>query len=132
MLVGEDGSSWGDPIPETDSTPHINIGPQNQCTIPTYPSVPKRMSPQPVYEDLLWDPGISSCTDSEGKSSMRFIQCKNEKYCLRDCVKQITSEDARLSCLRNVTRKLLTSLLVMDSKPLGISKVTTFLLRQMT
>lgn len=65
-MLGDDGSNWGDPIPETDSTPHINIGPQYQCAIPTCMPVPKRISPQPVYEDLLWDPGISNCTDAEG------------------------------------------------------------------
>ncbi|KAH1007759.1 hypothetical protein HUJ04_004954 [Dendroctonus ponderosae] len=86
---GEDGSTWGDPIPETDSTPHINIGPQNQCTIPTYTSVPKRMSPQPVYEDLLWDPGISSCTDSEVDMYLEFACCaaipgggRNKEYAM--------------------------------------------------
>ncbi|CAG9762190.1 unnamed protein product [Ceutorhynchus assimilis] len=86
---GEDSPNWSDPIPETDSTPHINIGPQNQCAIPTYRSVPKRTSPQPVYEDLLWDPGISNCTDSEIGMYLEFACCaaipgggRNKEYAM--------------------------------------------------
>ncbi|KAL1512796.1 hypothetical protein ABEB36_002325 [Hypothenemus hampei] len=87
---GEDVSSWGDPIPESDSTPHINIGPQSQCTsIPTYNAVPKRTSPQPMYEDLLWDPGISNFKDSEVDMYLDFACCaaipgggRNKEYAM--------------------------------------------------
>lgn len=55
-------------IPESDSTPHINIGPHFQCRIPSrsYNSSNK-MNPDSCYEDLLWDPGITKCSDTEGK-----------------------------------------------------------------
>ncbi|XP_066146816.1 zinc finger protein 541 isoform X3 [Euwallacea fornicatus] len=87
---GDDGSGWNDPIPETDSTPHINIGPQYQCAVPTCcMPVPKRVSPLPVYEDLLWDPGISNCTDAEVDMYLEFACCaaipgggRNKEYAM--------------------------------------------------
>lgn len=68
FVLEEDSNCWSsDPIPETDSTPHVNVGPQFQCRIPPFTAVPNRVNPEPAYEDLLWDPGISGCTDAEGK-----------------------------------------------------------------
>ncbi|XP_076267674.1 uncharacterized protein LOC143200833 isoform X3 [Rhynchophorus ferrugineus] len=86
----EDGPSWNnDPTPETDSTPHINIGLQYQCSIPSYKSVPRRTSPEPAYEDLLWDPGIGMCTDSEVDMYLEFACCaaipgggRNKEYAM--------------------------------------------------
>ncbi|XP_050306418.1 uncharacterized protein LOC126743390 isoform X2 [Anthonomus grandis grandis] len=84
-----DDPNWNDPPPETDATPHINIGPQSQCTIPAYRGVPKRTTPQPVYEDLLWDPGIGDCTDSEVDMYLEFACCaaipgggRNKEYAM--------------------------------------------------
>ncbi|XP_030764094.1 flocculation protein FLO11 isoform X2 [Sitophilus oryzae] len=86
----EDGTTWNsDPIPETDSTPHINIGSQYQCSLPSYKSVPRRISPEPAYEDLLWDPGIGICTDSEVDMYLEFACCaaipgggRNKEYAM--------------------------------------------------
>lgn len=58
---------WGnESIPETDSTPHINVGQQFQCKVPPFISSSNKYSTDPCYEDLLWDPGISGCSDAEG------------------------------------------------------------------
>ncbi|KAJ8928443.1 hypothetical protein NQ314_019032, partial [Rhamnusium bicolor] len=62
----DEGLNWNsEPIPESDSTPHINIGTQFQCNVPPFTSAPNRTNLEPTYEDLLWDPGINNCTDSE-------------------------------------------------------------------
>lgn len=78
FFVEEDSNWSNDPIPETDSTPHINVGPQFQCTIPPLSSIPDRTSSEPTHEDLLWDPGINGCSDSEGKhdNSFQIIKAK--------------------------------------------------------
>lgn len=63
-----DSTVWNsDPTPETDSTPHVNIGHQFQCTIPPITSSSNRSSLEACHEDLLWDPGINNCTDAESK-----------------------------------------------------------------
>lgn len=67
LFIAEDGGWSNEPIPESDSTPHVNIGSQYQCKISNFSPNPDRSSPDPTHEDLLWDPGINSCTDSEGK-----------------------------------------------------------------
>lgn len=60
----EIGNLWSnESIPESDSTPHINMGAQFQCSIPARCHTTNKTSP----EDLLWDPGITKCTDAEGK-----------------------------------------------------------------
>lgn len=67
LFLDVDSTVWNsDPIPETDSTPHVNIGPQFQCSIPPLMSSANRNNPQPCHEDLLWDPGIN-CSDAESK-----------------------------------------------------------------
>ncbi|XP_074037248.1 uncharacterized protein isoform X4 [Leptinotarsa decemlineata] len=86
----DEGVSWNsDPVPESDSTPHVNIGSHFQCKIPHFTSAPKRSSPEPSYEDLLWDPGISSCTDSEVDMYLDFACCaavpgggRNKEYAM--------------------------------------------------
>ncbi|CAH1983323.1 unnamed protein product [Acanthoscelides obtectus] len=88
---GDDGVSWSsDPIPETDSTPHVNIGSQFQCKIPMFSSTPNRSSHEPSYEDLLWDPGIANCTDSEVDMYLEFACCaavpgggRNKEYAMQ-------------------------------------------------
>lgn len=59
-------------IPECDSVPHVNIGPQHQCIIPPFAKV-GRDDREPSYEHLLWDPGISSaCTEAESMNQPSF------------------------------------------------------------
>lgn len=61
-------SSWGnDSAPESDSTPHINVGREFQCSIPPFMPGYNRPNQESSHEDLLWDPGINKCTDSEGE-----------------------------------------------------------------
>ncbi|XP_044266026.1 uncharacterized protein LOC123012213 isoform X5 [Tribolium madens] len=89
-VKSEEDSSWSnDPIPESDSTPHINVGSQFQCTIPPFTSPPSRTNPDPTHEDLLWDPGISGCTDSEVDMYLDFACCaavpgggRNKEYAM--------------------------------------------------
>ncbi|KAJ8925961.1 hypothetical protein NQ315_009814 [Exocentrus adspersus] len=86
----DEGVSWSsEPIPETDSTPHVNVGPQFQCTVPPFTSVPNRTNLEPTYEDLLWDPGINNCTDSEVDMYLDFACCaavpgggRNKEYAM--------------------------------------------------
>ncbi|RZC33533.1 mucin-12, partial [Asbolus verrucosus] len=86
----EDSIGWSnDPIPESDSTPHINVGPQFQCAIPPFTSAPNRTNPEPTYEDLLWDPGINGCTDNEVDMYLDFACCaavpgggRNKEYAM--------------------------------------------------
>ncbi|CAH0550552.1 unnamed protein product [Brassicogethes aeneus] len=86
----EENSIWScEPIPETDSTPHINVGPKFQCNIPVFQSVPDRLSPVPKHEDLLWDPGINNCSDSEVEIYLDFACCaavpgggRNKEYAM--------------------------------------------------
>ncbi|KAG5878830.1 hypothetical protein JTB14_023953 [Gonioctena quinquepunctata] len=86
----DEGVSWSnDPVPESDSTPHVNVGSQFQCKIPHFTSATRRSSPVPCYEDLLWDPGISSCTDSEVDMYLDFACCaavpgggRNKEYAM--------------------------------------------------
>ncbi|KAJ8958723.1 hypothetical protein NQ318_016451, partial [Aromia moschata] len=88
--AGDDGTSWSsEPIPESDSTPHVNIGPQFQCSVPPFTSVPNRINPEPSYEDLLWDPGINNCIDSEVDMYLDFACCaavpgggRNKEYAM--------------------------------------------------
>lgn len=69
VTLDEESGNWNnnEKIPESDSTPHINVGSQFQCTVPPCRPVPNRISREPSYEDLLWDPGINNCTDTESK-----------------------------------------------------------------
>lgn len=64
----ETGNFWNnESVPESDSTPHINIGPHFQCNIPARCYSNNKTNPDSCYEDLLWDPGITKCSDAEGK-----------------------------------------------------------------
>ncbi|XP_049826853.1 uncharacterized protein LOC109598471 isoform X2 [Aethina tumida] len=83
----DDTSIWNcEPIPETDSTPHINVGPQFQCNIPP---VSSRLNPVSKHEDLLWDPGINNCSDAEVDMYLDFACCaavpgggRNKEYAM--------------------------------------------------
>ncbi|CAH1185966.1 unnamed protein product [Phyllotreta striolata] len=89
LIKTEDGIWNNEPIPESDSTPHVNVGPQYQCTISNFFSNPDRTSPEPTHEDLLWDPGINNCTDSEVDMYLDFACCaavpgggRNKEYAM--------------------------------------------------
>lgn len=75
---GSDESQQGpttssDSAPESDATPHVNIGPQFQCNIPQWSPDREKANRDPSYEHLLWDPGISKfCTDAEGNLTPRL------------------------------------------------------------
>jgi hypothetical protein len=75
---GSDESQQGpttssDSAPESDATPHVNIGPQFQCSIPQWSPDREKANRDPSYEHLLWDPGISKfCTDAEGNLTPRL------------------------------------------------------------
>ena len=75
---GSDESQQGpatssDSAPESDATPHVNVGPQFQCSIPQWNPDREKANRDPSYEHLLWDPGISKfCTDAEGNLTPRL------------------------------------------------------------
>jgi hypothetical protein len=57
-----------DSAPDSDATPHVNIGPEFQCSIPQLNPDREKANREPSYEHLLWDPGINQIrTDAEGK-----------------------------------------------------------------
>lgn len=66
-----------DSTPESDSTPHINVGAQYQCnSLPKCQSGKEKDDREPS-EHLLWNPEIGNlCTDSEGN----FTKLENETY----------------------------------------------------
>lgn len=67
IVSDECGQDIGDSAPESDLSPHVNIGPQYQCTLPQWVGDSVRPDREPSYEHLLWDPGISKVTSvSEG------------------------------------------------------------------
>ncbi|XP_017769279.1 PREDICTED: uncharacterized protein LOC108557319 isoform X2 [Nicrophorus vespilloides] len=68
-------SSSSPPPPETDSTPHVNVGPQFQCAVPPFRPVRNRVTRDRSHEDLLWDPGIAGCTDAEVDMYLDFACC---------------------------------------------------------
>lgn len=75
-------SSWSnESIPESDSTPHINVGNDFQCIIPPCSLGYGRPSQESNHEDLLWDPGINKHTDSEGKLLSYFLIIQLETNC---------------------------------------------------
>ncbi|XP_072389156.1 uncharacterized protein [Diabrotica undecimpunctata] len=82
--------SWNnDSIPESDATPHVNVGSKFQCNIPQFYSIPNRGKSEPPYEDLLWDPGINNCTDNEVDMYLDFACCaavpgggRNKEYAM--------------------------------------------------
>lgn len=96
---GSDESQQGpatssDSAPESDATPHMNIGPQFQCSIPQWNPDREKANREPSYEHLLWDPGISKfCTDAEGNLSVislcLFTMCAcchwSRMFCLPIC-----------------------------------------------
>lgn len=67
-------SSTSESIPENDSTPHINVGYQYQCTIPPCKFGREKDDREPTYEHLLWDPGINTiCTETEGIFLLAYL-----------------------------------------------------------
>lgn len=71
---------FNDTIPESDSTPHINVGPQYQCTIPPRIKMTGKDNREPNYEHLLWDPGINAiCTETERMYLTKYF-CPNEHF----------------------------------------------------
>ncbi|KAK9869215.1 hypothetical protein WA026_002966 [Henosepilachna vigintioctopunctata] len=85
----ECGNWSNEPVPETDSTPHINVGTQFQCRIPTFSEMPDRYYRERKHEDLLWDPGIRRCTDNEVDMYLDFACCaavpgggRNKEYAM--------------------------------------------------
>lgn len=66
IIILDDGSA-SDCTPESDSTPHINVGNQYQCSsIPDYQPGKEKDDGQ-VTEHLLWNPEVNYlCTDNEG------------------------------------------------------------------
>ncbi|KAJ9581309.1 hypothetical protein L9F63_023515, partial [Diploptera punctata] len=92
---GSDESQQGpatssDCAPESDATPHINIGQEFQCAIPAWNPDREKANREPSYEHLLWDPGISKfCTDAEVEMYLEFACCaavpgggRNKEYAL--------------------------------------------------
>uniref|UniRef100_A0A8D8YZU9 Transcriptional-regulating factor 1 n=2 Tax=Cacopsylla melanoneura TaxID=428564 RepID=A0A8D8YZU9_9HEMI len=79
-----------DVAPESDTTPHVNIGPQYQALIPECCPYGAKTEREPTYEHLLWDPGISKVTsDSEVDMYLEFACCaavpgggRNKEYAL--------------------------------------------------
>ncbi|XP_066995962.2 serine-rich adhesin for platelets [Anabrus simplex] len=75
---------------ESDTTPHINVGPAFQCTVPQWNPDREKANREPSYEHLLWDPGISKvCSDSEVEMYLEFACCaavpgggRNKEYAL--------------------------------------------------
>uniref|UniRef100_A0A1B6CCX3 Protein krueppel n=1 Tax=Clastoptera arizonana TaxID=38151 RepID=A0A1B6CCX3_9HEMI len=76
--------------PETDMSPHVNIGPQYQCVLPKWIEEPVRIDREPSFEHLLWDPGISKLTsENEVDMYLEFACCaavpgggRNKEYAL--------------------------------------------------
>lgn len=76
VFSDDEGNVWSnEPIPETDSTPHINVGAQFQCRIPSFMSEPDRYYREKKQDFLLWDPGIQKNTDNEGKNCDVSLMC---------------------------------------------------------
>ncbi|KAI5746256.1 hypothetical protein M8J77_001604 [Diaphorina citri] len=79
-----------DVAPESDITPHVNIGPQYQALIPECCPYGAKVEREPAYEHLLWDPGISKVTsNSEVDMYLEFACCaavpgggRNKEYAL--------------------------------------------------
>ncbi|KRT84189.1 zinc finger protein, partial [Oryctes borbonicus] len=87
-LDSQETNNWNEPVPESDSTPHINVGPQFQCKIPACTQDNKHAH-KPHREDLLWDPGINNSTDSEIDMYLDFACCaaipgggRNKEYAM--------------------------------------------------
>lgn len=61
-------SSSCDSIPESDSTPHINVGSQYQCNFLPDCQAGKDKDDRDPNEHMLWNPEVNNmCTDNEGK-----------------------------------------------------------------
>nr|CAD7443398.1 unnamed protein product [Timema bartmani] len=86
----EESSMPTETAPESDATPHINLGPDFQCVIPQWNPDREKANREPSYEHLLWDPGISKVsTDSEVDMYLEFACCaavpgggRNKEYAL--------------------------------------------------
>ncbi|KAK4885195.1 hypothetical protein RN001_001466 [Aquatica leii] len=76
-------------IPESDSTPHINIGPQFQCSVPLCQNGVLRVNQESSHDYLLWGPSISSYSDNEVDMYLDFACCaaipgggRNKEYAM--------------------------------------------------
>ncbi|XP_046658292.1 serine-rich adhesin for platelets-like isoform X2 [Homalodisca vitripennis] len=86
----EGGQETSENAPECDISPHVNIGPQYQCTVPPLRGDHSRVDREPTYDHLLWDPGISRLTsDNEVDMYLEFACCaavpgggRNKEYAL--------------------------------------------------
>nr|CAD7393485.1 unnamed protein product [Timema cristinae] len=86
----EESSMPTETAPESDATPHINLGPDFQCVIPQWNPDREKANREPSYEHLLWDPGISKVsTDAEVDMYLEFACCaavpgggRNKEYAL--------------------------------------------------
>ncbi|XP_071053390.1 zinc finger protein 541 isoform X2 [Onthophagus taurus] len=81
-------TTWTDPVPETDSTPHINVGSHFQTLLPQCRPLDTRYVQQPTKEDLLWDPGINKSKE-EVEMYFDFACCaalpgggRNQEYAM--------------------------------------------------
>nr|CAD7257038.1 unnamed protein product [Timema shepardi] len=72
----EESSMPTETAPESDATPHINLGPDFQCVIPQWNPDREKANREPSYEHLLWDPGISKVsTDAEVTLRAPQVRC---------------------------------------------------------
>ncbi|KAF5271731.1 hypothetical protein FQA39_LY08054 [Lamprigera yunnana] len=76
-------------IPESDSTPHINIGSHFQCSVPPYHKSLIRIDQEPNSEYLLWDPSVGAYSDNEVDMYLDFACCaavpgggRNKEYAM--------------------------------------------------
>ncbi|KAF2898801.1 hypothetical protein ILUMI_07375, partial [Ignelater luminosus] len=83
-------SIWNnESVPESDSTPHINIGPQFQCSVPPCAKSMHHVDQEPNREYLLWGPSGGTYADNEVDMYLDFACCaavpgggRNKEYAM--------------------------------------------------